>query len=635
MIAVTATIVPLTEATLDQLANKWVKFNDNKPANQQSTAFLKQKSKDVFPDAQDWGDQNAHFMRGALEQIARFDPQPKYKTTSRMLTWYSAGEFHDHDLKQVQDTLIKFLDLAKRRQIRGIDLNTASWGEVAQAVFDFENKEGGLSKRDKKKEERRALHTSGQAETIFSDDKFAIIKINTEEASKLYGRGTKWCTAGDNDNQFCHYKAAGKIAVILDRHKAIDGRSPKFQAYVSNDGYGFEFMGPANVEVPLFKIDDAFEAKHLDGLKKAFAGPSSYFWKRGYQAKVASGRMLHGLMDTDFDAAIKTLQKLAVKGKYNHELRFALSDYQVQHQIRRMIAGDPYPTISVSLARHMINLPEGLLGQEILELLVAHDELDGDELWKMYNHKRFEDATKVKYRIMAHPNFPEKAKQDIIDSYSPWDVLEEEQTDADDAYDAVIGSSKMKRASENHLATTLAQFDSTNMARLLDHILANAPNDPIKIGLIERILISATHSANIITLDSANKIIDLAAPWTAAYTTDKLQAPNYEARRLLSKLSEKYLRDTYTTDNVGVVVGMLTATVNMLEHMLKALKPHVSSDFDLEARSAPENRRDNESDHMVTQETPEILYVWIARRRNSAKRRLDRNAAKKKDVGTD
>jgi hypothetical protein len=72
-----------------------------------------------------------------------------------------------------------------------------------------------------KSEEEQELIKSGQAVLYKDTGALKIMIPKTEEAAKFYGRGTKWCTAGDNNNRFDFYNKQGPLYDIIFRGSGV------------------------------------------------------------------------------------------------------------------------------------------------------------------------------------------------------------------------------------------------------------------------------------------------------------------------------------------------------------------------------------------------------------------------------
>jgi ankyrin repeat protein len=76
----------------------------------------------------------------------------------------------------------------------------------------------------------------GNFEPIYKDDTIRVIKINDETSSCYYGRGTKWCTAGEEDNKYDEYAAIGSLYIIIPNKKIRKYETEKYQILIANDG---------------------------------------------------------------------------------------------------------------------------------------------------------------------------------------------------------------------------------------------------------------------------------------------------------------------------------------------------------------------------------------------------------------
>ena len=74
-----------------------------------------------------------------------------------------------------------------------------------QAFVDFVNNLSQVKSNTQQKVEQK---TSG-AEIIYEDDEWLVYHIKTEEASKLLGKGTKWCVSATTSNYFYYYMNEG------------------------------------------------------------------------------------------------------------------------------------------------------------------------------------------------------------------------------------------------------------------------------------------------------------------------------------------------------------------------------------------------------------------------------------------
>jgi hypothetical protein len=87
------------------------------------------------------------------------------------------------------------------------------------------------------KEEQEAAKTvdKGEAETVFDNDQVRIIVPKNEAASCYYGQGTRWCTAGRDNNMYDRYARDGDLYILLPKQPKYDGE--KYQLHFSSNQF--------------------------------------------------------------------------------------------------------------------------------------------------------------------------------------------------------------------------------------------------------------------------------------------------------------------------------------------------------------------------------------------------------------
>jgi hypothetical protein len=84
------------------------------------------------------------------------------------------------------------------------------------------------------KEEQDAAKTvdKGDAETVFENAAVRIIVPKNEAASCYYGQGTRWCTAGRDNNMYDRYARDGDLYILLPKQPKYEGE--KYQLHFSS-----------------------------------------------------------------------------------------------------------------------------------------------------------------------------------------------------------------------------------------------------------------------------------------------------------------------------------------------------------------------------------------------------------------
>lgn len=144
-----------------------------------------------------------------VKTLANFDPSPNKKALSFVAKMYANGAIRAEDSTKIKDTLRLFFKVSDKLKNRDL-MSYKSLGELYRALAPFKDVgDETLSGRAHKK------IVKADAEKLIDTPEFKVIIPKTEEASKYYGAGTQWCTAGDKDNRFNAYNKLGPLYVII------------------------------------------------------------------------------------------------------------------------------------------------------------------------------------------------------------------------------------------------------------------------------------------------------------------------------------------------------------------------------------------------------------------------------------
>jgi hypothetical protein len=148
------------------------------------------------------------------------------------------------------------------------------------------------------------LKSSG-AKLIFENDKVFAYHIFTEEASKLYGKGTKWCVSGEKNNWFEYYDKKINLYFIISKYRnkndslykiAVAAHSDKLEIFDSEDN----------------KIDES-KVKEEDVSMSLFKQPSKEDFKNKLLIKLKLKKNEDGSYDCDKDLEVH--DRLVENGK--------------------------------------------------------------------------------------------------------------------------------------------------------------------------------------------------------------------------------------------------------------------------------------------------------------------------------
>lgn len=158
-------------------------------------------SHDTQAQHKDTSDIVDHFANNA-------DPTSKKIHTQWILNQYKNGNIRQEDHPRIKEALSNFE--THKGKLEKKDINQyKSLSKVEAAV------EPHLGSTTSKRQEKKAIKSEG-ADLVHNDEKRGVTvhHIKTEQAACSYGAGTKWCTAGRENNMFNHYNKDGPMFVI-------------------------------------------------------------------------------------------------------------------------------------------------------------------------------------------------------------------------------------------------------------------------------------------------------------------------------------------------------------------------------------------------------------------------------------
>jgi hypothetical protein len=171
--------------------------------------------------------------------MERADPAANKRFTPWLVREYAAGRLILEDLGTANETLTLFQRYARRLAPEARDIQRyGSLADAWEAVREFADREEAHSNKAQKVLDRAKAYAESRI-LRQDEDGFTIAVPLTEFAAKWWGKGTRWCTAAEKDNQFWHYHLqAPLIVTVLPKL----GRKGKFQLWFAY-GLGSEYAG--------------------------------------------------------------------------------------------------------------------------------------------------------------------------------------------------------------------------------------------------------------------------------------------------------------------------------------------------------------------------------------------------------
>lgn len=137
-----------------------------------------------------------------LDKLKRADPTgDHYKYLQWIVNMYVKQQFKLEDVPRLKRDLGEFKRVRSKLDQRDIN-RYKNLPELYAALEPFKDVDV-TSNREQDRALERHLIATGQAKILSTDPK--VIELHSKEAAMFYGRGTKWCTAAEENNMFSFY----------------------------------------------------------------------------------------------------------------------------------------------------------------------------------------------------------------------------------------------------------------------------------------------------------------------------------------------------------------------------------------------------------------------------------------------
>ena len=162
-----------------------------------------------------------------LQNIEVGDPTKQKKYSQALARMYANGLIKWEDMgSTMRDQLTKFATLAVKKQLKPEHADFNSFKDINHfydAVSQYDEPEG------------KELRDKGTAKEIYKDANVRIIQPQDTNAACYYGKGTRWCTAADNNNMFDRYNQNGPMYILMPTKPEYDGE--KYQIHPDSGQY--------------------------------------------------------------------------------------------------------------------------------------------------------------------------------------------------------------------------------------------------------------------------------------------------------------------------------------------------------------------------------------------------------------
>jgi hypothetical protein len=173
------------------------------------------------PQGSSMKDDPAKFIEWVADEI---DPTSNSKYTKWIVSRFvdpNGGIRFVEDLSKLTEPMTRYARLTQSGAIptNSRDINQfKNMNAFLDLMDQYAEKKTG---REERQNEEQELIKTGQAVLYKDTGALKIMIPKTEEAAKYYGRGTRWCTAGENNNMFDYYNKQGPLYDIIFRGTGV------------------------------------------------------------------------------------------------------------------------------------------------------------------------------------------------------------------------------------------------------------------------------------------------------------------------------------------------------------------------------------------------------------------------------
>ena len=134
-------------------------------------------------------------------------------------------------------------------------------GDLWNSVKQYQSE---LSSKELKRDEQSKIYA--ETDFIYKDEEtgFQIVSPLTKESAKWWGKGTRWCTSAENNNQFYSYVKDAPLFILLMPDDIINNDENGSKLQLWKNGNDIQFMDEADNRVTLdYIIDNHYILKFL------------------------------------------------------------------------------------------------------------------------------------------------------------------------------------------------------------------------------------------------------------------------------------------------------------------------------------------------------------------------------------
>ena len=237
-------------------------YNRQKTAEKMGTKLISavKRDRNYWKWKSDLSDEEV--LDSILEILEDIDPDRSKKHVQWLAKQYSNGWFLVEDAYKLKELLENFIRLkpALTRSGKSADINQYRLSELMNTIDDILDVDLGDEVTQSNLQNRQDIK-------VWYDGPLGqLVTPLTKSASCEFGRGTKWCTAGERVNYFDSYNEDGPLYIWRDKN------GEKYQFWIDEQtGKDFQFMDSKDNSMFEFHWDTLDQYRHRHPvLKKLF-----------------------------------------------------------------------------------------------------------------------------------------------------------------------------------------------------------------------------------------------------------------------------------------------------------------------------------------------------------------------------
>lgn len=141
------------------------------------------------------------------------DPTTKKAYVVQLILWYLDGNIrYLEDVPKAKSALMLYSKFRNKLP----PIGSLSFKELLDLADSLDAER---SRAEMKREEEEEFYRKKQAVLYFENDNIKVVVPKTIAASRFFGKGTRWCTAANDNNMHHHYHRQGPLYIVMFKNR--------------------------------------------------------------------------------------------------------------------------------------------------------------------------------------------------------------------------------------------------------------------------------------------------------------------------------------------------------------------------------------------------------------------------------